>query len=234
MFFDAMMLARAVAEAEMCFVGARVQDPAQQRHDEMVLVFRRDLPANSLLISSSPQFGRVCLASRPKNKAQPQPFGLALRKHLRGARLTGVSQPGFDRIIRLEFEECDGFGKESTGTLIAEIMGKHGNIMLLDEHEVIISCAKHVPARMNRYRQIMEGEPYVPPPDFDKVDPREITAEALLARVEANPDLSLRDLVVKSCTGISKVLSAEILARFGDAPDDIEQLQPAQIDRLVA
>ena len=112
-------LKAAVTTLNINVVGERVVFNKYGRQD---LVLSATVPAKSLVISSSPQFGRVCLAPRPEGKAQPQPFGLALRKHLRGSRLTGISQPGFDRIIRLEFEECDGFGKESTGTLIAEIM----------------------------------------------------------------------------------------------------------------
>ena len=178
MFFDAAMLARATGEISRKLLETKVRDPAQLRHDEVVLAFGR----GSLLLSSSPEFGRVCLASPPEGRVQPQPFGLALRKHLRGARLRSATQPGFDRVLRLEFEECQGFGPESRRCLVVEIMGKHGNMMLLDEDETIVSCAKHVPARMNRYRQIMEGEPYVPPPDFGKLDPRELTAELLRER----------------------------------------------------
>jgi len=230
MFFDAAMLARASGEISRELLGAKVREPVQLRHDEVVLTFGR----GSLLLSSSPEFGRVCLASPPAGQAQPQPFGLALRKHLRGARLRSALQPGFDRVLRLEFEECQGFGPESRRCLVVEIMGKHGNMMLLDEDETIISCAKHVPGRMNRYRQIMEGEPYVPPPDFGKLDPRGLTAEWLRERAEQAADATIRELLLRNCLGISKVFSAEVLARLGRVPEEAGRLTQSDLEGLAA
>lgn len=230
MFFDAAMLARAATEVRREFLGAAVRDPVQTRHDEVVLVFGR----RALLLSSSPQFGRVCFAAPPQERPQAQPFGLALRKHLRGARLRAASQPGFDRVLRLEFEECQGFGPESRRALVTEIMGKHGNMVLLDEGDTIVSCAKHVPDRMNRYRQIMEGEPYVPPPDFGKLDPRDVTAKQLADRIAQDPDVAPRELLFRHCLGTSKVFTAELIERVGPVPDTAERLPVEQLEALAA
>lgn len=234
MFFDALMLARAATECEARFLEARVREPLQTRHDEIILDFRRDARPSALLLSSSPQFGRVCLTEAPRGRGQPQPFGLALRKQLKGARLRRTSQPGLDRILRLEFEECEGFGPESQRTLVAEIMGKHGNIMLLDEHETILSCAKHVPARMNRYRQIMEGEQYIPPPGAEKLDPRELSVEALLPAISDEPEAGVRELLHRHCLGISKVFSAEVLQRTGTVPKRVGDMSEGEVGRLVS
>ncbi len=218
MFFDAAMMARARAEIDRMIVGAKVREPIQLRHDEVLLVFGRDLPEAGLLLSSSPEAGRVCLASPDKPGGAVQAFGMALRKHLRGARLRAAVQPTFDRALRLEFEECMGFGRESRRALVVEVMGKHGNMMLLDENEIIISCAKHVPGRLNRYREIMDGEPYVSPPRFDKLDPREAVGEAWRERAAAAPGAELHEFLIAHCLGTSKVFTAEVRARFGAVP----------------
>jgi predicted ribosome quality control (RQC) complex YloA/Tae2 family protein len=230
MFFDAAMVARAAGEIGRDLLGARLRDPVQVRHDEVVLVFGR----RGLLLSSSPQFGRVCLSAPPRQSPQPQPFGLALRKHLRGSRLESATQPGFDRVLRLDFAECQGFGPESRRCLVIEIMGKHGNMVLLDEEGSIVSCAKHVPARMNRYRQIMEGEPYIPPPDFGKLDPRRLTADMLAERAQGDPDASPRELLFRHCLGTSKVLTAEALERAGPLGDTADRLTSSQLEALAA
>jgi predicted ribosome quality control (RQC) complex YloA/Tae2 family protein len=232
MFFDAAMMARACAEVEHRLVGARLREPVQLRHDEVLLIFGRDLAEGGLLLSSSPEVGRVCFAPIQKAPAAPQPFGLALRRHLRGARLAAVTQPRFDRLLRFEFEECMGFGAESRRALIVEVMGKHGNMVLVDEHDAIVSCAKHVPGRINRYREIMEGEPYLPPPIFDKLDPRQAAAGDWAARALQGPGLGLPDFLIAHCLGTSRVFAAEMVARLGPWPDVGAATEP-QFDRLV-
>jgi len=220
MFFDAMLLARAKAEIERELLGPRVREVVQLHHDEVALAFGRGPGPVTLLLSSSPQFGRVHLSGPLYVKGQAQAFGLALRKHLRGARLASVAQPGFDRVLRLEFAECEGFGTECRRTLVVEVMGKHGNMALLDEEERILSCAKHVPARLNRYREIMEGEPYLPPPSFDKLDPREATADGLRDRMAPPLSTFLRDHIL----GAGKVFAAEVVARLGESPPSLDAL----------
>jgi predicted ribosome quality control (RQC) complex YloA/Tae2 family protein len=219
MFFDAFLLARARAEIEREAVGARVREVLQPRHDEVTLVLRREPPRNGLLLSSSPQFGRAHLTAVPDARLPPQPFGLALRKHLRGARLVAARQPGFDRALQLEFEECEGFGRECRRTLVVEIMGKHGNMALLDAEGTIVSCAKHVPARVNRYREVMEGACYTPPPTFGKVDPREATESLLRERLADAPDQSPGELLHACLLGMSRVCGAEVLARADEDTD---------------
>jgi predicted ribosome quality control (RQC) complex YloA/Tae2 family protein len=233
MFFDAVMLARARTEIERELVGPRVREVVQLHHDEVAILFRREPSLGTLLLSSSPQFGRAHLSAPPTEKGQLQAFGLALRKHLRGARLVGVSQPGFDRVLRLEFVECEGFGAECRRSLIVEVMGKHGNLALVGEDERIISCAKHVPARLNRYREIMEGEPYILPPTFDKLDPREATEEAVRLRLADEASAALGDSLHRHFLGTSKVFCAELLARLGEAPETAGALTDSQVRSLV-
>jgi predicted ribosome quality control (RQC) complex YloA/Tae2 family protein len=105
-------------------------------------------------------------------------------------------------------------------------------MMLVGEDARIVSCAKHVPARLNRYREIMEGEPYVPPPTFDKLDPREATAELVTARIGRDPDATVGDLLHQHFLGTSKVFCAEVLARLGEMPDAVGELMDAQVEAL--
>jgi len=234
MFFDAVMLARAQAEIEREVLGPRVREVVQLHHDEVAILFRREPSLGTLLLSSSPQFGRVHLTGPPTEKGQPQAFGLALRKHLRGARLLSASQPGFDRVLRMEFADCEGFGAECRRSLIVEVMGKHGNMLLVGEDQRIISCAKHVPARLNRYRVVMEGEPYVPPPTFDKLDPREATVELVRSRATGEPIATVGEFLHRHFLGTSKVFCAEVLARLGEVPETAGALTDSHLHALVS
>ena len=62
----------------------------------------------------------------------PSSFAMTLRKHIGNARLIGVLQIGFDRVLRLDFEH--GRGKIS---LIIELF-RDGNAILIDEDDMII------------------------------------------------------------------------------------------------
>ncbi|MBM3500236.1 MAG: hypothetical protein FJX74_16385, partial [Armatimonadetes bacterium] len=234
MFYDAVMLARAGAEIGRALIGSRVREVLQLHHDEVALTFGRGASPIALTLASSPQFGRVYLGPPPEGKGPLQAFGLALKKHLRGARLLEVVQPGFDRVLRLTFAECEGFGAECRRALVVEVMGKHGNMLLLDEGERILSCAKHVPARLNRYRELMEGEPYLPPPSFEKLDPREATVDALRDRVAANPQATPAALLRDEVLGASKVFAAEVLCRLASDAGVVGELRAGDLEALVA
>ena len=95
---------------------------------------------------------------------------MLLRKHLEGAWLEGVTQPfNFgERILHLEFHAHDG----ARYTLIAETMGKHSNVILVNAAGTILGAVKYITKEINRVREIRPGLAYVPPPrQRGKADP---------------------------------------------------------------
>lgn len=85
----------------------------------------------------------------------PPPFAMVLRKHLRNARLTGVKQVGFDRILAFSFDTKNG-----KRTLYVEVF-RDGNIILVDEDGVIVQPLTHA---SYAGRTLKKGVPYTPPP----------------------------------------------------------------------
>ena len=216
MLFDSLMLARIAADLRRLARGARVERVFLAAPDEVALELRRKLPRPQLLISWSAQFGRAHLAGTAEPRPDMHlPIGDVLRKHLRGATLVDARQVGFDRLLRVEFANCGGMGPQSRATLVAEIMGRHANLILLDPQETIIACAKHVTAAVNRYRETVPGLEYIPPPDFGRLDPHEAMPEALAALAAEAPDASLRDALRKGLMGASDVFLDEVTARAG-------------------
>lgn len=214
MVFDSLMLARIAADVRRLAVGARVERVFLPAGDEVALDLRRKLPRPQLVVSWSAQFGRAHLAGTAEPRPDLHlPIGDVLRKHLRGATLTDARQVGFDRLLRVEFANCGGMGPQSRATLVAEIMGRHANIILLDPQGSIIACAKHVTAAVNRYRETLPGLEYVPPPDFGRLDPHGATAEALEGMAAQAPDASLRNILRKGLMGAGDVFLDELIAR---------------------
>lgn len=125
----------------------------------------------TLLIDTHPQRARLHLAA---DAPEPPPFSTAfggvLRRALRGARLTTIEQPGFDRALHLRFEARDDVGNLQCYTLVAELMERRSNLILLDDENVIVDALKRLPPFLNRARTILPHRPYQPPPS-DKQNP---------------------------------------------------------------
>lgn len=191
--FDAFCLAGVVAELRS-FVGARVERVFQTDATTVRIVLGRR-PEGVLLVSWDPELARAHLCDRrPPAPTEVPPFCGELRSRLKGAALASVSQRDFDRILDLRFVRQ---GEELW--LIAEIMGKHSNLMLADGEGRLLAAAKWVGPRQSR-RTILPGQIYTPPP-FDPKPPilqarptDDLSAFAgaspfLRRLVEADPDM---------------------------------------------
>ncbi len=156
--FDSLTLAAVAAELRG-WQSAKVQKVLQDDAGEVGLELYQGGRVGFLLLSAHPEFARVHLATRRLSPVSPPPpFCAALRKYLDGARLLDIRQVGFDRVLHLDFERGD-----EPFRLIAEIMGKHSNLVLLDREGKVQGAAKWVGRRMSK-RPIQPGAPYAPPP----------------------------------------------------------------------
>jgi len=71
---------------------------------------------------------------------------MILRKYLENGFLTEMKQVGNDRIIHLSVSGRNELGDEQSTTLVIEIMGRHSNMILVNNDENrIIDSIKHLP-----------------------------------------------------------------------------------------
>lgn len=169
--FDSLTLASVVHELQE-FVGAKVQRISQPSETEVVFeLYGGSAGVGHLLISCHPEFARAHLSTRkPGNPTSPPQFLTALRSRIGISRVMGIRQVRFDRVLEIEFE-----GPEGQFLLVAELMGKHSNLMLLDSGRRVIGAAKWI-GKSKSVRPIQAGQKYEPPP-FD-VRPSLLTASA--------------------------------------------------------
>jgi predicted ribosome quality control (RQC) complex YloA/Tae2 family protein len=95
------------------------------------------------------------------------PFALGLQRHFGGGSLTDVDCLEDDRILRLHFQRFVGGGVSRDLTLILELTGRMSNALFTDDKGIIIEAARHVYPEVNRYRSVIPGAEYVPPPPFE-------------------------------------------------------------------
>lgn len=243
MNYDSFVTA-AIAKEAQALVGAFVDHIAQPTELELFVTFYTGRAKARWVFSADARLARVHgVAARPENPPAPPNFCMVARKWIDGARLAAVRQVGFDRVLRWEFERSDG-----RRTLIAEVMGKHSNLVLVDETETILGAIKRVPASVSRARQVLPGLPYTPPPER-RLDPLTIDrqlflqavgsrqnaagspgAEGAPAALPSSPSELSNDLV-RLLAGFGPFAAAEVLARSGGS--DLEAVWAA-LDNLMA
>jgi predicted ribosome quality control (RQC) complex YloA/Tae2 family protein len=155
--FDSLCLA-AVADECQRLVGGRVQRVAQWDAFTIGLGIYRQRE-EWLLLSCDPRYFRAHLiARRPDSPPAPPSFCMALRKHLGEARVEFVRQRGLDRVLDV------GLSSESGDLqLVAELMGKHSNLVLVDAARKVLAAAKVVGSGKSK-RPVVPGREYAPPP----------------------------------------------------------------------
>ena len=140
MAFDAGMLSSSIAELKDACLGAKIEKIHQPERDKLILILRSREGGRRLLIDAgtgNPRLGFTM--TQKENPAQPPMFCMLLRKHLTGAKLSEIYQPGFERVAQIEFEAYDELGFPCKRYLIAEIMGKYSNLIFTDQNKKIIS-----------------------------------------------------------------------------------------------
>ena len=110
---------------------------------------------------------RINLTTKPQENPKVAPnFCMVLRKNLLNLELKKIYTLNLDRIIVIEFEGLDDISDLINKKLIIELMGKHSNIILLDDQNIIIDSLRHIKTNSDNYRDILPHIKY----DFPKSD----------------------------------------------------------------
>lgn len=162
---------RALAQSlQHALLDAKVDKIGQPDKNEVLFHLRRPGQTLKLFGSIHPQSTRLCLTEATyTNPPQPPLFSMVLRKHLSGALITDVRQPGWERILTISLSGRNDIGDPATYHLVCELMGKSSNIILLDDQAIILDALRRVGAHTNTYRQIQPGLTYMVPPQQDKL-----------------------------------------------------------------
>ncbi len=215
MTMDGLCLYAVLREVRQLLMESRVQGVFQPAKDELLLNLRTRAGSRILLLSASSESSRIHITQKDwSNPVHPPMFCMLLRKHLMGAKLVDIVQTGLERVADFRFEGNDELGDHRETHVIAEVMGKHSNIILTDGGGKILDSIKHVNAQVSSFRQVLPGLMYTPPPSQERLD---------LTRLdEAGFDegsvsgLSLPRLLAKRYNGLSAASAEEIASYVGE------------------
>ncbi len=152
-------------------LDSRVDKIYQPSKEEILITLRSREGSHKLLLSARADSARVQLTEQYiENPAKPPMLTMLLRKLLGSARLVDILQDGFERILTFVFDARNELGDPVEYRLIAEIMGKYSNIILVGEDNKIIDCVKRIDSSKSSVREILPGLKYTLPPSQDKMN----------------------------------------------------------------
>ena len=224
MAFDGITTACLAAELSDRLTGGRIYKIAQTEKDELLLTIRPMMEKGGgqvrLYISADPSLPLCYLTEENKTAPLNAPsFCMLLRKHLQNGKLTRIYQPGLERILRFEVEHLNEMGDLCHHTLVVELMGKHSNIIFLDESEHVVDSIKHISQMVSSVREVLPGREYFVPETQGKKDPLTETRPDFLTLLKSSPSSPARFLS-STYTGFSNVISEELCFR-ADLTQDV-------------
>ncbi len=150
---------------------------------------------------------RLNLTTNAKENALVAPsFCMLLRKYLTGNKITSIYNYDLERVIVFELEGYNDLNDLVNRKLIVELMGKHSNIILTNENNVIIDSVRHIYSEDNSYRTIAPAS-YYKFPNNEKLSFIKINSFDEFNNIIKNESKSLEDVLSSKFIGFSKSIA---------------------------
>ena len=230
MAFDGITVAGLRSELQQTIAGGRIYKIAQTDKNELVITVRPAAERGGgqvrLYLSADPSLPLAYLTRQNRQAPLQAPaFCMLLRKHLQNGRITEISQPGLERILRIRIEHRNEMGDLCAHVLAVEIMGKHSNIIFLDDNDMIVDSIRRVSSLVSSVREVLPGRPWFIPDTQSKKDPLTETRDGFFSALE-NGHTEVQKLLVRTYTGFSPVIAQELVHRARLSQDRTASLLP--------
>ena len=214
MSYDSLALRLVVEELHEALLGSTIQHIEQANPHTFSFKVGRAAQTHWLTLSAHSLHARAHLTQKPAPGQKQSYLADFLTTHLRRGTITAIEQLGWDRILKITVQPTsDEPIQLSPKAIIAEFMGKHSNIILIDAgDDRILESLKRIDETMSRHREILPGETYILPPQQDKLDPLTLDESAFIQLFSERVEVSWRQLFNK-IDGLSPALAKEIIAR---------------------
>lgn len=230
---DAFCLAAIIQELQAVLPGVTISRALQLDQWSLLLIFHRGRGPDGLLLSVKPDAPRIELLSPPRKPASHSSrFGDLVASKTQGALIERVEQVGLDRIMAIHLHGDPSPGStalitgETTMALYAELLGPASNAVLVDRTTGTIMDRLRAASGRTRgespgpvcvHRTGRPGEPYRPPLDGSRVDPRDVGEDEFQALVRARlaEGMDAARVLSAGFAGFSSLMAKELVARSG-------------------
>ena len=231
MSMDGLSLYSAMNELNKRLAGGKIDKIQQTDKEELLLMVRSLGQTYRLLINASAADNRVQLTELKKQAPSEAPmFCMLLRKRIAGGKIVRFEQERLDRVLKISIETYNDLGDLSVFALYCELMGKHSNIILVNEKGVIVDAIKHVGLGMSSVRFVMPGLEYSAPPAQDKQDPSKASADDF-SMAMCMVGMSIAKALSNAFFGLSPAVAAQLVARYTNKTE-CTQLSEAEREEL--
>ncbi|HKL41626.1 MAG TPA: NFACT RNA binding domain-containing protein [Clostridia bacterium] len=213
MAYNGVLLNALLMELQKKLVGGRINKIYQPSDKELTFTIRNHGKNQTLYLTAHSNYAHVnIIDSKLDNPTKPPNFCMLMRKHLQNGFITKIEQKGLERILVIHIDSSDELGYVTTKRLIVEIMGKHSNIILINEDNVIYDSIKRISPYMSKVRQIMPNQPFKFL-EYDKENLINLTEENFYKKMENNPEQKTSRYIFMTYEGFGPNLAKEICNR---------------------
>ena len=144
MAFDG-IITKAISSELQNLSGARIDKIYEPDSNTIILGLYLNQKNYALNMCINSQYYSLNLTThqKPNPKVAPS-FCMLLRKYILGMHIKNFITNDLERVVTVEIEGFDEVDDIINYKLIIELMGKHGNILLLDSSNNIIDCIRHI------------------------------------------------------------------------------------------
>lgn len=228
---DLTSLRAVLAEWRPLLVPSRFEKVQQGSAHSLQMALRHLHGVQWLELCWQAEAARVHTIPPPPRQGEGSTLAQQLQHGLRGLALIGITQPGWERVVQLDFARRPGAPLEKQ--LLIELMGRHSNLFLLDAERRVVTLARQVKASQSRLRPIGTGDAYSSPPPLAGEPPRLAEPQESWQRRLCLLPLPLGKALLGAYQGVSPALVGQLLEpepELGDLP--VQQLEQAEWHRL--
>lgn len=215
MAFDGITTKSISYELQHSILGGKINKIFEPNKNEVLLSIYANGKNYALNICIDSNLYRIHLTTNAKpNPLNAPNFCMLLRKHLIGYKIKSISSnDNLERIIKIELEGYNELNDLTTKYLIVELMGKHSNIILLNDKFFIIDSLRHLDTLSNSYRDILPAHEYTYPENVKNNFYTIKSAEEFCNLVLTNNVTNLTNFLVGYFTGFSKPFIKNIIIK---------------------
>lgn len=222
MAYDGIVTKSIIAELKTVILDGKINKVFEPNKNEIILGIYAGGKNYALNICIEASNCRMHLTTHSKpNPHNALNFCMLLRKHIIGYKIKNIYSIGLERIIYIELEGYNEFNDLTKKTLIVELMGKHSNIILVNDNNFIIDAIRHLDIASNSNRDILPAHEYVLP-QTNKLNFLDVKQFNEFYEKIAGKENTIDKAICSTYTGFSMSFVQNALKKFNIKNDNFE------------